>query len=106
MRSVFKPLAILLALGLPAVALADGQDNAKRCDMLARKASGHTPGLIPPIRLGAVTLKITGSVAFGVDSQRGAIATTSARGADARDFDRDRKEAEYTRYYNECLTGR
>lgn len=99
------PLIAALALALPAAALAD-DTLSQSCDMQARKISGHVPGLIPPVSMGPLTLKITGEVAVGVSNTRGAFVGTPDRGAGQRMMRRDQAEAEYKRLYADCMAGR
>lgn len=101
-----RPLVVALTLGLPVAGLAEQPDATLSCDAKARKVSGHVPGLIPPVRLGPMTLKITGEVALGVSNSRGAFATSPRGGEGQRMLRRERAEQEYNRVYADCLAGR
>lgn len=100
-------LAAALVLGLSGAALAQGAAQADLCDAQARNVSGYQPGLIPPLRLGPVTLRMSGSVAVGAARSSGPGVTPpvpKGAGSGAREMRRIRAEQQYRSAYATCMS--
>lgn len=102
----FPATVAALVLALSGSAVAQGAAQADLCDAQARRVSGYEPGLIPPLRLGPVTLRVGGSVAVGVARSSGPGVTPpvpKGAGAGAREMRRIRAEQKYRTAYAACM---
>lgn len=98
--------AALMGVSLSGPVLAQSSVAGDLCDAQARKLSGYQPGLIPPVRLGPVTLRFGGSVAVGVSRSSGPGVTPAVpkgAGSGAREMRRIRAEEKYRSAYADCM---